>query len=254
MQITLRNEKPKNNDDIFLSVVIPAYNEEKRIGPTLESIDTFLSNKPYKYEIIVVDDGSTDNTVATVGNHRHYIKNIKLIESDRNHGKGYAVHTGMDAARGRWRLFMDADNSVHIENVDYFLLYANMGNDVVIASIAYSHNGQVVEKNGWHRRFLSGVSKFIIRSLVTPGIRDTQRGFKLFSARAADIVFNRQTIDRFGFDIELLVIAQTHHFKIKELPVAWNNPDGSTVRPRDYFRTLNELVKIISNRLNHRYN
>lgn len=128
-----------------------------------------------------------------------------------------------------------------------------MGSDVVIGSIAAPGADTVVEHNGWHRRFFGSLSKFLVRALAVPGIYDTQRGFKLFTAQAAEVIFPRQKINRFGFDIELLVIAREQGMKIRELPVAWNNPEGSTVKPSDYFRTMRELAEIIGNRLQNAY-
>jgi dolichyl-phosphate beta-glucosyltransferase len=244
----------KKNNSIYLSVVIPAYNEAKRIAPTLRDVSSHLSTKDYAYEIIVVDDGSTDNTHEVVAEEMKSIPHLTFLNGQKNRGKGYAVNRGMTAAKGEYRLFMDADGSVNIREVDRFLFHAAYGFDVVIASISHpSQLRPVVEHAGYLRRIFGSVSHSIVRMFATPGIYDTQRGFKLFSAKAADIIFSRQTIDRFGFDIELLVIAAHHNLSVKEVPVSWNNPAGSTVRASDYFRTFKELFRIVNNRSAHAY-
>lgn len=238
-------------NDIFLSVIIPAYKEANRIGTTLLSVDNYLRDKAYNYEIIVVNDGSPDDTSSVVTRYLPIVKNLKLIDNEVNQGKGYAVNCGMLEARGEYRLFMDADNSVDIQTIEDFLPYIEKGNDVVIGSIAISN--KVVEHNGWHRRFFGSISKFVIRNLVTPGIYDTQRGFKLFTKKSAEIIFPKQTIERFGFDIELITIARANNLIVKELPVVWDNPAGSTVTLGSYISTLGDLAKIISNRILGRY-
>ncbi|MEK7555764.1 MAG: glycosyltransferase [Patescibacteria group bacterium] len=228
---------------IFLSVIIPAYKEGERIGSTLLCLDKYFHDKPYSYEIIVVNDGSPDDTATTVLSYRKKIKNLKLIDNPRNKGKGYAVQTGMLAAHGEYKLFMDADNSVTIDHVERFLDHAREGHDVVIGSIEVK--GAIVrEGNQWYRRILGAISKVLVRFVAVPYIRDTQRGFKLFTRKAADVIFPAQTIHGFGFDMELLLIAQKRGYSIKELPVKWINPAGSTVSPMAYVTTFKELMQI----------
>ena len=239
------------NNDTFLSVIIPAYNEEKRIVPTLKSVTEYLSQKPFVSEVLVVDDGSSDKTSRVVDEFARSPEGsrIRILNGEPNHGKGYAVRRGMTSSRGEWRLFMDADGSVSISELDKFLKHGSEGFDVVIGSIAYPEQGKsVVEHAGIHRRVLGSISKLLVRTVAVPGIYDTQRGFKLFSHKASETIFSRQTIERFGFDIELLVIAQTHGLKIKEIPVTWENPAGSTLGLKDYWHTLKELIRIMNNR------
>ncbi len=229
---------------------MPAYKESRRIGSTLKSLDRFLRKQAYGYEIIVVNDGSPDNTLSVLRKFEHKIRNMRVVNYGRNRGKGYAVRRGMRAARGEFRLFMDADNSVHISEVRKFLRKARHGADVVIGSIAFQKNAHHCS---WYRRLLSSVSKILIRSVTALGVYDTQRGFKLFSARAAKTIFSKQTIDRWAFDIELLVIAQMNRLTVKEMPVEWNNPDGSKVRLSHYMNTLFELLKIVRNKARGQY-
>lgn len=237
----------KHMSNLHLSVIIPAYNESTRIEKTISSLEAYFANKTYAYEIIVVDDGSKDNTaeVARIAGTR---LPLRVIQNDRNRGKGYSVKNGMHNARGDYRLFMDADNSVDILHLDEFMPQIEAGYDVVIGSIAMDE-AKITEGAGKHRRLLGSFAKYLIRFLSVPGIRDTQRGFKLFSSEAADLIFPLQTIDRFGFDIEILVIAWINGLKIRELPVTWDNPGGSTVTLSSYVYTLKELVHISFNRL-----
>ena len=173
-------------NNIYLSVVIPAYNEEKRIGATLADLKRYFSDKGYAYEVIVVSDGSTDGTAEAVSRFAKGFPALKLIDNKENRGKGYAVRCGMLEARGQYRLFMDADNSVTIDTVEPFIEEARKsGCDVTIGSIAFSAEAKVVEHNGWHRRVFGSVSKLLVRAVATPGIYDTQRGFKLFTGRSA---------------------------------------------------------------------
>jgi cellulose synthase/poly-beta-1,6-N-acetylglucosamine synthase-like glycosyltransferase len=231
----------------LLSVIIPAYNESARIGATLSDLKRYFIKKDISYEIIVVNDGSKDDTADVV---RAFAKNfpgLTLIDNKMNRGKGYAVKCGMLAASGAYRLFMDADNSVTIDAIEPFIeeMYRG-GHDIIIGSIAFRYMPSI-EHNGWHRRFFGSISKSLVRIVATPGIHDTQRGFKLFTSKAADIVFSRQQMERFGFDIELIAIAQLHGLSIKELPVYWNNPAGSTVHLKAYLDSFIELGRIYRN-------
>lgn len=240
------------NKDVHISVIVPAYKEATRIGTTLASLNRYFSDKPFSYEIIVVEDGSPDNTYQVVTSYSDTVKNLTVLKNEKNRGKGYSVCRGMQAATGKFRVFMDADNSVDISHLDAFLKEVHAGNDVVIGSIKMG-NTESNERNGLHRKILSALSALLIRTVVGKGIHDTQRGFKVFSARAAEHIFPKQTIERFGFDIEILVIAREQGFKIKELPVVWDNPTGSTVTMKSYIDTLRELIRISFNRLTGKY-
>ncbi|MBX4209548.1 glycosyltransferase family 2 protein [Candidatus Parcubacteria bacterium] len=238
---------------VLLSVIIPAYNEEKRIGVTLADLKRFFSEKDFPYEVIVVSDGSTDGTADLVREFAKGFPALKIVDNKENRGKGYAVRCGMLEAAGEYRLFMDADNSVTIDTVEPFIEEAQRdGADVTIGSIALS-DSEVVEHNGWHRRVFGSMSKLLVRAVATPGIYDTQRGFKLFTEKAAKAIFPRQKINRFGFDIELLVIARLHGFAIRELPVSWNNPAGSKVDLKAYVDSFTELWRIYGNMLRGAY-
>jgi glycosyltransferase involved in cell wall biosynthesis len=225
--------------DPFLSIIIPAYNEAQRIGPTLDAVTSYFSKKNMKHEIIVVDDGSKDTTSIV----SQKFPKVRVLVNEKNRGKGYSVKRGMAEARGECRLFMDADHSVHIDNLDRFLEELQKGADVAIASIEVP-GSTIQDANYRYRRALGRWSKWLIRAVATPGIHDTQRGFKLFTKNAAESLFPPLITDRWGFDIEILRRAQKKGLIIRELPVEWNNSKATSVTLGSYFRTLFELIKI----------
>lgn len=239
-------------NEIHLSVVIPAYNEEHRIGKTLTELDNYLSKQSYSYEILVVNDGAKDKTADVVREAMKTVKNLRLIDNKENHGKGYVVRQGMLEAKGQYRLFSDADSSVSIDQIEKFWPHFKEGYDVVIGSIEVE-GAKVEEHAAWYRRFIGHWAKLLIRALAIWEIHDTQRGFKCFTAKAAEKVFPKQIITRWGFDIEILVIAKKHGFKIKEVPVIWINPGESKVGLSAYFSTFKELLQIKINLLMGKY-
>ncbi len=227
-----------------LSVIIPAYNEEHRIKITLEAVFNYFVRQNYSWEAIIVSDGSKDLTVQMVSEFISNKPEFNLIANTVNHGKGYVVRQGMLAATGDFRLFTDADNSTSIEQIEKFLSYFDEGYDIVIGSIEVE-GAEINEHAQWYRRILGKYSKYIIRIIAGLwNIHDTQRGFKCFTAQAAGEIFSRTKIDRFGFDIEVLALAKKMGYKIKEVPVIWNNPGNSTVSLKSYFQVLKDLFKI----------
>lgn len=236
----------------YLSVIIPAYNEEERISATLFDINRYLSQQDYSYEIIVVNDGSTDNTAQVVRKMQGLVKNLSLIDNSENHGKGWVTKQGMLDAKGHYRIYVDADNAISIDQIENFWPYLK-NYDVVIGSIELK-GSKIEEHAGWHRRFLGKISKYIIRIIAGLWeIHDTQRAFKLFPAKIAQEVFSKQTIYRWGFDIEILALAKRSGYKIKELPVTWINPGESKVTLKSYIRTFGELLKIKYNFITNKY-
>ena len=223
----------------------------------MREADAYLKSRsfPGGYEIIVANSASRDRTAEIVKNMQPQIVGLRLLNLE-NKGKGWAVKQGMLEAQGEIRLFSDADNSVSPEQADKFLsLVCNTSSiesssttagcfDVVIGSIAMP--GAVIEEKArWYRRVLGRLSKYVIRIISGLwGIRDSQRGFKFFSKKAADIIFSRLTVLTWGFDIEALLIAKRRGLKVKELTVHWVNPSDSKVGLGSYFSTLLELLQI----------
>ena len=228
-----------------LSVVIPAYNEENRIKETLETVFNYLSRQNYTWEVIVVSDGSKDRTVEIVSEFISNKPGISLTANTKNHGKGYVVRQGMLQAAGEFRLFTDADNSTSIEQIEKFWPYLiDKDYDIVIGSIEV-FGAKINEQAQWYRRSLGKYSKYIIRLIAGLwSIHDTQRGFKCFTADVASNIFSKTKIDRFGFDIEVLALAKKMGYKVKEVPIVWDNPSDSKVSFKSYFEVLKDLFII----------
>ena len=224
-----------------LSIVIPAYNEAARLGPTLERVLAFVAAERPGSEIIVVDDGSRDDTAArarAVGGER-----VIVIELGQNRGKGAAVRKGMLAARGRRVLFSDADLATPIEEVGKLEAALDAGADVAIASRALG--GSDIRVRQHPVRELMGRSfNLMVRLAVMGGIKDTQCGFKLFTRAAAQDLFGQATIDGFAFDVEVLWLARGR-YQVAEIPVVWRHVDESKVSPgTDAARMFADLVQI----------
>jgi glycosyltransferase involved in cell wall biosynthesis len=238
-----------------LTVVIPVYNEENRIGPTLEESLHYLKTKKISAEILIVDDGSKDRTRAVVEKIEKRAKGwivIHFLEHGVNKGKGAAVRTGALAAKGEVILFMDADNATPLSEYEKFKPVLKSGVEVVIGSRAVDRS-QVKIPQPIYRQALGRVANLLIQILVVWGIWDTQCGFKAFSRKAASRIFPLQTIHRFGFDFELLFIAHRLGFTIKEISVQWFNSPYSKVKLGDYLHTLIELFTIRVNALKGLY-
>ena len=229
---------------MHLSVVIPTYNEAEKIISYLSSIKDYLSRQSYDWEVIIVNDGSTNNTAGLVDAFVKKNAGFRLIDNKKNHGKGYVVRQGMLEARGNYRFFADADGSTTIEQLEKFWPHIDGGYDIVIGSIEIE-GAKIFEHAQWYRRWLGRASKYLIRFMTGLwDIHDTQRGFKIFTAKATEAVFPKIKIERFGFDFEVLALAKKKGYKIKEVPVSWNNPAGSTVGLKNYIVTLKELIKV----------
>lgn len=210
---------------VSLSVVIPAFNEEQRLPGTLATILPFLRSRGETFEVVVVDDGSRDRTaeVAALAG-----PEVRVLKNPGNRGKGYSVRNGMLNAEGAWRLMSDADLSTPIEELDRLKAALSGGAEIAIASRAVS--GANLEKRQSIMRETSGrLFNRLVRMLHLPGIKDTQCGFKLFSAAAARAAFTESTLDGFAFDVEALVLARRAGFKITEVPVTWRNDEQSRV-------------------------
>lgn len=232
--------------EIFLSIVIPAYNEDKRIHKSLDAIKKFQNNHNFLTETIVVVDGSPDNTAEVVKKYSKEIENLRIIDRKENRGKGYSVKEGMLAAIGKYILFTDADNSTPIEQVDKLLKYIDEY-EVVIGS-RYCKGGKLALRQSFYRVLGSRTLNLIIQLLAARGIEDTQCGFKLFQEKAAQEIFKRQTFDRFSFDIELLAIARKLGYRTKEVGITWYDDPHSTVNPiKDGIQMIKDSVKVRKN-------
>jgi dolichyl-phosphate beta-glucosyltransferase len=231
-------------EKIKLSVVIPAYNEEKRIGPTILDVDRYLSQQKYISEILVVIDGATDKTAQVVKKYEGMVQNLRIIDNHKNHGKGYVVKKGLLEARGQLRLFMDADNSTSVDHVEKAFPYFEKGFSVVIGSRDLKESKIEVHQPKW-KEFLGDAGNFMIQFMGGLwGIPDTQCGFKIFNAEAARKICPLMKIERWGFDIEMLILAKRMNLKIKEIPVEWKNDPESKVSLGSYFQTFKELLQI----------
>ena len=226
----------------YLSVVIPAYNEARRLPESLATLNDYLTARPYTWEVIVANDGSEDGTEAVVkefgsvhgGFHVHTFPHL---------GKGAAVKQGMLAASGDYRFLCDADLSMPIELLDRLLPSDAPVADVVIGSREATGARRIGEPLG--RRFMGRVFNVFTRLMATPGIADTQCGFKVFTAQAANTLFPLQTLDGFAFDAEVLFLARKRGLKVAEVGIDWHYRSESKVRPiRDGWRTFRDLVLI----------
>jgi dolichyl-phosphate beta-glucosyltransferase len=237
-----------------LSIIIPAYNESQRILPTLETIKAFIDKQSYSVEVIVVDDCSTDKTRDIVGAFVAGKNNFTLTANTRNLGKGASVKKGMLIARGAFRLFSDADLSTPIDEVHKFFTLLENSHDIVIGSRRVK-GANVVKRQPIYREASGRVFSVLVRLLLMRGFLDTQCGFKMFTATAAQSVFPKLTINGFGFDVEALYIAkEMQGLKIKEAPVSWFDSPNSQVRLwRDATRMFTDLLRIRWNRLCGRY-
>ncbi|MBI2592595.1 MAG: glycosyltransferase family 2 protein [Candidatus Colwellbacteria bacterium] len=226
---------------LYLSVIIPAYNEAKRLPLTLIDIDKHLARRDFSYEIIVVDNCSIDGTKEVVKRFGAIIPNVRLIESEC--GKGAAIRKGMLEAKGDYRLFTDADNSTSIDHFDLMIPFLKKGFDVVIGSRDIK-GSKMEPPQAWYRRLAGDIGNIIIQVVLLPGIWDTQCGFKCFSEKAALKVFPLQRLSGFGFDAEVLALAKAMGYKTKEIPVTWVNDPVSKVGIGVYIKVLFDVFRV----------
>ncbi|HAV11020.1 MAG TPA: hypothetical protein DCX32_00515 [Candidatus Moranbacteria bacterium] len=240
-----------------LSVIIPAYREAERIGHNLLEIDKFLASKDYDYEIIVITDGSPDNTPEVARNYAGQIKNLRVIENKENHGKGYVVRQGLLEAKGKYRVFLDADGSTSISHLDKFMPEFEKGFDVVIGSRDIEGSFIQVHQPR-HREIMGDMGNWLIRIVLGLwSYPDTQCGFKMLSGKAAQEVASRMVVDRFGFDFELIVLSEKLGFKVKQMPVRWLNEEGSSVSltgPNGFIQVIIDLFKTKARIISGKYN
>lgn len=227
----------------LVSIIMPAYDEEVNISHSLSEILSFLQNKKYTSEIIVVDDGSTDATCSIVNKFARSKFRLRLIKHQKNEGKGMAIRTGMLAAKGKFRILCDADLSTHINHLDFFMRTASSA-DVVIGSRAIKGSRLLVRQK-LHREFMGRIFNFLVQLFLLNGIKDTQCGFKLYSERAAKVIFPLQRIKGWSSDVESLYLARKYGLRIKEVPVIWkNNPESRVSLVIDPIKMLLSIIAI----------
>jgi dolichyl-phosphate beta-glucosyltransferase len=226
----------------FLSLIIPAYNEEERLPESLKKIDTFIAGRDFSCEVIVVDDGSTDGTAMVVREFQKEAPYLSLMQVPHG-GKGHAVRAGMLQASGEYLFLLDCDLSMPVEETLNFLPPALDGYDIAIASREVEGSRRYNEP--FFRHFIGRIFNFLVQAVAVRGIRDTQAGFKCFKRQAARRLFKIQTIDGWGFDVEILMLAQARKMKIVEVPINWYHNGDSRVRPlRDAYRMFGEVIKV----------
>ena len=226
----------------FLSVVIPAYNEEGRIALTLETVTRYVQTQGYSWEIVVADDGSTDSTASLVEAAARESPKIRLVRLSHE-GKGSAVRGGMLEARGEYRFLADADLSMPIEHLERLLPPHLTDFDIAIGSREVPGARRFHEPTGRH--LLGRVFNWMVRLLAVRGFSDTQCGFKCFTAGAAKAIFPLQRARGFGFDVEVLFLARKLGMRIVEVPIDWYYREGSKVKPlRDSFLMLGDILSV----------
>ncbi len=226
---------------IFLSVIIPAHNEENRLPNTLEQVLRFLEGHSFASEVIIVENGSVDRTLEVAQEFARKHENVHVIQSDR--GKGAAVRRGMLTAQGEYRFMCDADLSMPVEEIVKFIPPALEGFDMAIAS--REAKGAVRYNEPAYRHIGGRGINFIIQAMILPGLNDTQCGFKCFRADVADDIFSLQTLPSWSFDIELLYIARKRGYRIKEIPIHWYHHSETKVSAlRDALQMIVDIFRI----------
>lgn len=221
-----------------LSIVIPAYNEADRLPETLRRIAAYFQNDSRSFEIVVVDDGSTDATVQLA---EQSLLPVRVIRQSKNMGKGAAVRAGMAAAQGEWRYLCDADLSTPIEDLEK--LWSRRAEADIILGSRRMPGSEVMKHQARLKELFGQLGNILIQLLVAPGIHDTRCGFKLFSARTKKI-FQLQRLNNFSYDDEIIFLARHHQLRVLEVPVRWVNDERSKVKTSDYLKTVIDLFKI----------
>lgn len=230
----------------YLSVIIPAYNEEKRIGKTLDAVYQYLQPQAYDWEMIIVLDGSTDGTLALVEQFAQGKPEVRWLNRAENRGKGYTLREGMLAAKGQIRLFTDADNSTDMRHFELMRPHFDNGLGVVICSRdgKDAEGARQARPQSAFKRFLGNAGNLLIQMLVVPGIWDTRCGFKAFVGPAAEQIFAVARMDGFSIDDEALALARRFGYDIKAVPADWVNAEGTHVTKLDYLRNVVEAFRI----------
>jgi dolichyl-phosphate beta-glucosyltransferase len=236
------------NQFVDLSIIVPAYNEEQRITPTLEKLHAFLDRQPLRYEIIVVDDGSKDDTCGVVTRLMESIPNLRLVRQTPNRGKGAAVRRGMLDARGQIRVMCDADGSMPAEELPKLLAPIIKCDAAISIGSRYAEGAKTDVKQPFYRVMWSRLCNRVIQKSLVPGVSDTQCGFKAFTAEAARDLFRYGRIDGWAFDLEILALARRRGISIAEVGVEWKDDGRSRVNPlKDMWKVVREAMTIRKN-------
>jgi dolichyl-phosphate beta-glucosyltransferase len=243
--MSVQGQQHRAENTPFLSVVVPAYNEEARLGNTLKRMLTYFDAQSYSYEILVVSDGSTDGTAEVVNHIAECRSQVRLLTYTPNRGKGYAVRYGMLRARGERILFSDADLATPIEEIEKLSAKLDAGFPIAIGSRDV-RGSELIRRESWIRELGGKTFNKLVRLLTVPGIHDTQCGFKLFTQGAAQEIFSRCVVDDFAFDVEALYLAmRVYGWRVAEVPVRWAHQEGSKVRfLRDGLRMVRAVIRI----------
>ena len=230
--------------NLTYSIVIPAYNEGARLGPTLEKVLAYIAQHGCDAEVIVVNDGSRDNTADIVREMAQTNPSLRLVENPGNHGKGYSVRNGMLHAQGRVVVFSDADLSSPIEEIPKLLQAISHGTDIAIGSRWLKSELQT-QRQPLHRQIFGRIFNLLLRLTLGLQFKDTQCGFKAFRRRAVQTIFPLQRIERWGFDPEILFLARKFGFTVQEIPVEWGHSGGTRIHPLiDGSRMFMEMLRI----------
>jgi glycosyltransferase involved in cell wall biosynthesis len=230
---------------VFLSVIIPAFDEASRIGSTVERVQDCLASRAYTSELIIVLDGGRPGGAEAIARIPRGRPDVVVLDNGRNRGKGYSVRRGMLTSRGTYVLFLDADLSLPIEDADRFIAALVAGADLAIGSRALPASSVRGERQPL-RQVLGRVFNWVVQRAVLPGLQDTQCGFKAFRGAIGRTLFRAQRIDRFGFDVEVLRLARRSGYRIVEVPVTCEyGPSSSVRRLRDGVSMLRDLVAIL---------
>jgi glycosyltransferase involved in cell wall biosynthesis len=233
---------------VDLSIIVPAYNEEHRIPPTLDRLHRYLSAQPLRYEIVVVDDGSRDNTCGVVTLAMARIPRLRLVRQSPNRGKGAAVRLGMLEARGQLRVMSDADGSMPPEQLPKLLAPIIRCEAQISIGSRYVAGAKTDQKQPFYRVLWSRLANRVIQRSLVPGVRDTQCGFKAFTAEAARDLFAYGRIDGWAFDLEILALAKRRGYAIAEVGVEWSDDGRSRVNPlKDMWKVIREALTIRRN-------
>lgn len=233
---------------MLLSLIIPAYNEEKRLSATMEKIYQYLLDKHYGWEIIIVDDGSSDGTFDIAADFASQIPSIKILRNGVNRGKGYSVKRGILASKGEFVAFIDADMSTPIEELEKLFDTLKEGYDIAIGSRSIKES-RVKIRQPWYRQAMGKIFNMLVRVLFFQNFYDTQCGLKLFNGGAAREIARSMKVEGFCFDVEMLYLAKIKGYRIKEKGIVWNNSPESKVKL--FASSASMFIDLIKIRLIH---